>query len=92
MRLSKEQAAQNRQKILIAATRLFRDRGISVAGVDAITEAAGLTYGAVYGQFGSKEAIAAAAVREISHRSGSSGSIIRISKYAARVSAAIPGV
>lgn len=47
MRVSKEQAAQNRQKRLNAAARLFRDRGMSVAGVDAITEAAGLTYGAV---------------------------------------------
>ena len=43
---------------------LFRERGISATGVDAITEAAGLTHGAVYSQFGSKEAIAAEAMRE----------------------------
>jgi hypothetical protein len=48
MRVSKEQAAQNRQKILTAATRLFRERGISATGVDAITEAAGLTHGAPF--------------------------------------------
>jgi len=64
MRVSKEQAAQNRQKILTAATRLFRERGIGATGVDAITADAGLTHGAVYSQFGSKEAIAAAAMRE----------------------------
>jgi len=64
MRVSKEQAAQNRQKILNAAGRLFRERGISATGVDAITEDAGLTHGAVYSQFGSKEAIAAEAIRE----------------------------
>ena len=64
MRVSKEQAAQNRQKILTAAGRLFRERGISATGVDAITEDAGLTHGAVYSQFGSKEAIAAEALRE----------------------------
>jgi TetR/AcrR family transcriptional regulator, transcriptional repressor for nem operon len=64
MRVSKEQAAENRQKILAAATRLFRERGISATGVDAITEEAGLTHGAVYSQFGSKEAIVAEAVRE----------------------------
>jgi TetR/AcrR family transcriptional regulator, transcriptional repressor for nem operon len=64
MRVSREQAAQNRQKILTAATRLFRERGISATGVDAITEDAGLTHGAVYSQFGSKEAIVAEAVQE----------------------------
>jgi TetR/AcrR family transcriptional repressor of nem operon len=64
MRVSKEQAAQNRQKMLTAAARLFRERGISATGIDAITEDAGLTHGAVYSQFGSKEAIAAEALRE----------------------------
>ncbi len=63
MRVSKEQAAQNRQKILTAASRLFRERGIGATGVDAITGEAGLTHGAVYSQFGSKEAIAADAIR-----------------------------
>ena len=65
MRVSKERAAQNRQKILTAATRLFRERGIGATGVDAITEDAALTHGAVYSQFGSKEAIAAEAMREV---------------------------
>jgi TetR/AcrR family transcriptional repressor of nem operon len=63
MRVSKEKAAQNRQDILTAAARLFRERGVSATGVDAITEDAGLTHGAVYSHFGSKEAIAAAAIR-----------------------------
>ncbi|MGO9060881.1 MAG: TetR/AcrR family transcriptional regulator [Candidatus Binataceae bacterium] len=63
MRVSKAKSAQNRQKILAAASRLFRERGISATGVDAITEDAGLTHGAVYSQFGSKEAIAAEAIR-----------------------------
>ncbi len=64
MRVSKEQAAQNRQKILTAASRLFRERGIGATGVDAITGEAGLTHGAVYSQFGSKEVIVADAIRE----------------------------
>jgi TetR/AcrR family transcriptional repressor of nem operon len=63
MRVSKEKAAQNRQDILTAAARLFRERGVSATGVDAITKDAGLTHGAVYSQFGSKEAIAAEAIR-----------------------------
>jgi len=62
MRVSKERAAQNRKDILTAAARLFREQGISATGVDSITENAGLTHGAVYSQFGSKEAIAAEAV------------------------------
>jgi TetR/AcrR family transcriptional repressor of nem operon len=64
MRVSKQQAAQNRQTILTSAARLFRERGINATGVDAISEHAGMTHGAVYSQFGSKEAIAAEAVRE----------------------------
>jgi TetR/AcrR family transcriptional repressor of nem operon len=72
MRVSKEQAAKNRERILTAASRLIRERGISGAGVDALTEAAGMTHGSLYSQFGSKErlveealdcVIAAAALR-----------------------------
>ena len=63
MRVSKEKAAHNREQILTAAARLFREHGIGATGVDSITEDAGLTHGAVYSQFGSKEAIAAEAVR-----------------------------
>ena len=55
MRVSKEQAAENRERILKAASRLIRERGISGAGVDALTDAAGMTYGSLYSQFGSKE-------------------------------------
>jgi TetR/AcrR family transcriptional repressor of nem operon len=55
MRVSKEQAAENRERILKAASRLLRERGISGVGVDALTEAAGLTHGSLYSQFGSKE-------------------------------------
>ena len=63
MRVSKAQAAQNRQHILAAATRLFREQGIQATGVDAITQEAGLTHGGFYSQFGSKEAIVVEAIR-----------------------------
>src|SRR3954447_6674927 len=55
MRVSKEQAAKNRDRILEAASRLMRERGISGVGVDALAEAAGMTHGSLYSQFGSKE-------------------------------------
>jgi TetR/AcrR family transcriptional regulator, transcriptional repressor for nem operon len=63
MRVSKLKAAQNRDRILASAARLFRERGISATGVDAITEDAGLTHGGLYSQFGSKEAIATEAIQ-----------------------------
>jgi TetR/AcrR family transcriptional repressor of nem operon len=63
MRVSKEKAEENRQQILTAAARLFRERGVGATGVDAIAEVAGLTHGAVYSQFGSKDAIVTEAIR-----------------------------
>jgi TetR/AcrR family transcriptional regulator, transcriptional repressor for nem operon len=63
MRVSKEKAAENRLHILAAAARLFREQGVSATGVDAIAKEAGLIHGAVYSQFGSKQAIATEAIR-----------------------------
>ena len=62
MRVSKEQAAKNRERILEAAARLMRERGIAGVGVDALTEAAGMTHGSLYSQFGSKERLVEEAV------------------------------
>lgn len=62
MRVSKEKAAENRDKILNAASHLMRERGISGVGVDALTEAAGMTHGSLYSQFGSKERLVEEAV------------------------------
>jgi TetR/AcrR family transcriptional repressor of nem operon len=62
MRVSKERTAENRERILKAASRLIRERGISGVGVDALTEAAGMTHGSLYSQFGSKERLVEEAV------------------------------
>jgi len=64
MRVSKEKAAHNRDRILTAASRLIRERGISGVGVDALTEAAGMTHGGLYSQFGSKQRLVEEAVAE----------------------------
>ena len=48
MRVSKEKAAENRERILTEAARLFREHGLSGVGVDALTDAAGLTHGSLY--------------------------------------------
>jgi TetR/AcrR family transcriptional regulator, transcriptional repressor for nem operon len=65
MRVSKATSAENRERILQAASRLFRECGLSGVGVDALTEAAGLTHGSVYSQFGSKQALAEAALAQV---------------------------
>jgi TetR/AcrR family transcriptional repressor of nem operon len=62
MRVSKEKAAENRKRILTEAARLFREHGLSGVGVDALTDAAGLTHGSLYSQFGSKGRLAAEAL------------------------------
>lgn len=62
MRISKQQATANRERILAEAARLFRERGLAGVGVDALAEAAGMTHGALYSQFGSKERLAAEAL------------------------------
>lgn len=61
MRVSREQAEQNRLAVLKSAARLFRDRGFDGVGIADIMQAAGLTHGGFYGQFSSKEHLAAEA-------------------------------
>jgi TetR/AcrR family transcriptional repressor of nem operon len=63
MRVSKEKAAENRERILAEAARLFREHGLSGVGVDALTDAAGLSHGSLYSRFGSKERLAVEALR-----------------------------
>ena len=62
MRVTREQAAQNRERVLATAARLFRERGFKGVGVADLMDAAGLTHGAFYGQFASKEDLMAQAV------------------------------
>src|ERR1700686_1557683 len=61
MKVTKEKAAENRAALVQAAGRLFRERGIDGVGVAEISKKAGLTHGALYAQFPSKEALAAEA-------------------------------
>ncbi|HEY4835185.1 MAG TPA: TetR family transcriptional regulator, partial [Bradyrhizobium sp.] len=59
MKVSREQVALNRQRIVGAAGRLFREKGFDGIGVADIMQAAGLTHGGFYGHFASKEDLAA---------------------------------
>ena len=62
MKVSKEQVANYRKRILAAAARLFRQRGFNDVTVADVMKDAGLTHGAFYGYFPSKEALIAEAV------------------------------
>jgi len=57
MRVSREQMRRNRERILQAAARLFRERGFDGVSVAEVMQAAGLTHGGFYGHFESKEAL-----------------------------------
>ncbi|QDL92567.1 TetR/AcrR family transcriptional regulator [Paroceanicella profunda] len=55
MKVSKEQMAENRGRILAQAARLFRDKGFDGVSVAEVMKAAGLTHGGFYGHFASKD-------------------------------------
>jgi TetR/AcrR family transcriptional regulator, transcriptional repressor for nem operon len=61
MRVSREQVAKNRERVLDVAARLFRERGFDGVGVSDLMKAAGLTHGGFYGHFASKEDLMAQA-------------------------------
>lgn len=55
MRVSREQAAENRGKILHTAAQLFREKGFDGIGIADLMKKVGLTHGGFYGHFASKE-------------------------------------
>src|ERR671922_2939806 len=58
MRVSRVQAAENRQTVINTASRLFRERGFDGIGLKDLMKVAGLTQGAFYKQFASKDDLA----------------------------------
>lgn len=76
MRYPASQTAERHEKILHEASRLFRSKGIAGASIAEVMKASGLTHGAFYAHFDSKEALACASVehamdqlaRELSER------------------------
>ncbi|MFC6567911.1 TetR/AcrR family transcriptional regulator [Actinoplanes utahensis] len=63
-RVSKEQAAHNRERIVATAARLFRERGIAGVSVADVMAEAGFTHGGFYKHFASKDALVAEAVTD----------------------------
>ena len=63
MRVSRVQAEENRQTVIDVASRLFREHGFDGIGLKDLMAGAGLTQGAFYKQFESKDDLAAQASR-----------------------------
>jgi TetR/AcrR family transcriptional repressor of nem operon len=62
MRYPVEETAAKHERIVKEASRLFRERGFENVSVSQVMKAAGLTHGAFYAHFSSKEELQAAAV------------------------------
>ncbi len=57
MRVSREVAQENRQKVVDEAARLFRIHGYEGIGISGLMKAAGMTHGGFYKQFPDKTAL-----------------------------------
>ncbi|MDK3018425.1 TetR/AcrR family transcriptional regulator [Pseudodonghicola flavimaris] len=64
MRVSKHQVAANREAIVRAAGRLFREKGFDAVTVAEVMRAAGMTHGGFYGYFKTKDDLFAAAMAQ----------------------------
>jgi len=61
MKVTREQATQNRDRVIATAARLFRERGFDGIGISDLMKEVGLTHGGFYAQFPSKEHLMAEA-------------------------------
>src|SRR5579863_7897622 len=65
MRITKQQAEENRARVVATAARLFREKGFEGVAVADLMHAAGLTHGGFYNHFESKDELAAEACARI---------------------------
>lgn len=88
MRYSTSHKTETRAKILLEASRLIRRDGIEATGVSDLMAAAGLTNGAFYAHFASKEALVSdAVVAALGETQAAIGARIRAAEPAARLDA-----
>jgi TetR/AcrR family transcriptional regulator, transcriptional repressor for nem operon len=64
VKVSGKKVAEHRAALVETAKRLLQERGFDGAGVADISREAGLTQGALYGQFKAKDVLAAEAIRK----------------------------
>ncbi|MBZ9650258.1 TetR/AcrR family transcriptional regulator [Sphingobium sp. 3R8] len=62
MRISREKARENRERVLAVASQRFRENGFDGVAVSDIMREAGFTHGGFYNHFASKEELAREAV------------------------------
>ena len=87
MKVSREQVSEHRARILAAASRLFRLRGFDEVTVADVMKDAGLTHGAFYGHFSSKEALIAEALGQaLAPAAGDAETPKLVAAYARRIS------
>ena len=65
MKVSRAEVIQTRERILVSAARLFRKHGFDGVNVARIMKTAGLTHGAFYGYFKSKDDLIAQVLARI---------------------------
>ncbi len=63
VKVTREAAQAHRSDLIEAAGRLFREKGLDGVGVAEIGRSAGLTHGAIYSSFASKDELAVAAFK-----------------------------
>jgi len=64
MKVTREQATRNRDRVIATAARLFRERGFDGIGISDLMKEVGLTHGGFYAQFPSKEHLMAEAATQ----------------------------
>jgi TetR/AcrR family transcriptional repressor of nem operon len=69
MGYSQAQKAESRQRVLETASRQIREHGIEALGVAECMRSAGLTHGAFYGHFSSRDALILEALEHAVHQS-----------------------
>jgi TetR/AcrR family transcriptional repressor of nem operon len=64
MRYPAEETAEKHERLINLAAGMFRERGIDAVSVSEVMKAAGMTHGAFYSHFESKDDLVSAAIRE----------------------------
>jgi len=77
MKVSREQMAENRRRILDVASRLFREKGFDAVSVAEVMKSAGLTHGGFYGHFSSKDDLVAETIGHVLAKDEGSGAGLR---------------
>lgn len=80
MKVSREQFAANRLRILEEASRLFRDRGFESVKLADVMQAAGMTHGGFYGHFQSKDDLIE---QTLAHRAARERPRVELERYVA---------